>query len=61
MCKIKINTICCNDKLHTNCQKTDNSFLCVFINNFVKKLGNYNTDEFLITISGLKSFIQNDE
>lgn len=46
---------------HTNCHKVDNSFLNVYINNFVKKFRNYNNDEFLITISGLKRFIHNDD
>ena len=59
--KIKIKEICYNDKLHTNCQKTDNSFLCVYINNFVKIFRNYNNDEFLIAISGLKRFIHKDD
>jgi len=61
MIKEKINAIHFDDKLHTNYQKIDNSFLCVYINNFVKKFGNYNNDEFLITISGLKKFIQKDD
>jgi len=43
------------------CQNIDNSFLCVYINDFVKKFRNYNKDEFTIAISGLKRFIpQND-
>ena len=57
----KINAICYNDKSQTNCQKIDNSFLSVYINNFVKKLRNYNNDEFLIVISGLKKFINEDD
>lgn len=59
--KIEINVVCHKDKLHTNCEKIDNSFLCVYINNFVKKFRNYNNDEFLIAISGLKRFIHKDE
>ena len=42
-------------KLLTNCQKIDNSFLSIFINDFVKKLRLYNNDDFLIVISGLKN------
>lgn len=56
-----INAFCDNEQLQTNCQKIDNSFLCVYINNFIKKLHNYNNDEFLITISGLKKFINEDD
>ena len=47
--------------LHTNCQKIDNSFLCVYINNFVKIFRNYNKDKFTIAISGLKRFIHRDD
>ena len=50
-----------SDKLHTNRQENDNSFLCIYINSFVKKFRNYNDDELLITISGLKRFIHKDE
>lgn len=57
----KINTICYSDKLHTNSLNIDNSFLCIYINNFVKKLRNYNNNEFLITIIGLKKFINEDD
>lgn len=35
--------------------------LYVYINNFVKKFRTYNSDEFLIIISGLKQFIYKDE
>ena len=42
-------------------QNIDNSFLCVYINDFVKKFRNYNKDEFGITITGLKKFIPNDD
>ena len=40
-----------------NCQKINNSFLHVYINNFVKKFRNFNHDEFLISISGIKMFV----
>ncbi len=57
----KINEMCYTDRLHTNCQKIDNSYLCIYINNFVKKFCNYNSDKYLIDISGLKSFIHKDD
>ena len=44
-----------------DCQKTDNSFLSVYINDFVKKFRSYNSDEFLIAITGVKSYIDKDE
>ncbi|MBV5312775.1 MAG: HAD-IIIC family phosphatase [Prolixibacteraceae bacterium] len=37
------------------------TLLYVYINNFVKKFRNYNNDEFLIVISGLKRFIHKDD
>ena len=43
------------------CQNIDNSFLCIYLNDFVKKFRNYNKDEFIITISGLKKFIPKDD
>ena len=42
-------------------QNIDNSFLYVYINDFVKKFRNYNNDEFIIAISGLKRFIPNED
>lgn len=45
----------------TNHQKNDNSFLCVYINDYVKKFRNYNNDEFLIAISGLKNFVDKND
>jgi hypothetical protein len=42
-------------------QIIDNSFLCVYINDYVKKFRNYNKDEFIIAISGLKRFIPKDD
>ncbi|SHI61545.1 HAD-superfamily phosphatase, subfamily IIIC/FkbH-like domain-containing protein [Tangfeifania diversioriginum] len=44
-----------------NYQKTENLFLCVFINDFVKKFRSYNNDEFIISISGLKGFITKND
>src|SRR5687767_15724063 len=43
------------------CQNFDNSFLCIYINNFVKIFRNYNNDQFLINISGLKRFIHKED
>ena len=50
--------------VNTNCngrQNADNPFLCVYINDFVKKFRSYNKDEFIIAISGLKKFIPKDD
>lgn len=47
--------------VYNNNKNIDNSFLCVYLNNFVKKFRNYNSDEFLITISGLQKFIYEDD
>src|SRR5688572_14948370 len=57
----KVNATCYSDKLHKNSQIIDNRFLCVYINNFVKKLRIYNNDKFLICISGLKRLINEDD
>jgi FkbH-like protein len=46
---------------NANYQKIENLFLCVFINDFVKKFRNYNNDEFIILISGLKRFITKND
>ena len=51
-----------SEKISTNaiyqgCQNIDNPFLCIYINDFVKKFRNYDKDEFIIAISGLKQFI----
>jgi len=40
-----------------NTQKIDNTFLNVYINDNIKKFRYYNNDQFIITISGLNSFI----
>lgn len=42
-------------------QIIDNPFLYVYIKDFVKKFRSYNNDEFIITISGLNSFISQDD
>jgi FkbH-like protein len=48
-------------KICHNCQDIDNSFLCIWINDFVKKFRSYNKDKFIITISGLRKFISIDD
>lgn len=53
--KIRINSV------SQGCQIIDNSFLYVYINDYVKKFRNYNKDEFIIAISGLKRFINKDD
>ena len=53
--KIRINSVCQGSQI------IDNSFLSVYINDYVKKFRNYNTDEFIIVISGLKRFISESE
>lgn len=50
--------------INSVCQKNqiiDNPFLYVYINHYIKKFRNYNNDEFIITISGLNSFISQDD
>ncbi len=39
----------------------DNAFIRVYINDFVRKFRNYNTDEFVVVITGLKKFIPKDD
>ena len=53
--KVKINADCQNG------QKIDNSFLSIYINEFVKKFRSYNSDEFLIVITGVTSFVDKNE
>jgi predicted enzyme involved in methoxymalonyl-ACP biosynthesis len=53
--KISVNTYC------KGYQNIDNSFLCDYINHFVKKFRNINKDKFEIAISGLKKFIPKDD
>ena len=48
--KTRINYVCQGGQI------IDNSFLDVYINDYVKKFRNYNKDEFIIDISGLKMF-----
>ncbi len=42
-------------------QNTDNPFLSIYINDFVKKFRNFNSDAFLIVITGVKCFVDKDE
>lgn len=39
----------------------NNVFLRVYLNDFIKKFRNYNTDEFVVSITGLKQFISKDD
>ena len=47
--------------INSLCQIIDNPFLCVYINDYIRKFRSYNEDEFVITISGLTSFISQDD
>lgn len=46
-----------SEKKGIKTMQIDNAFLRVYINDFVKKFRDYNTDKFVITITGLKKFI----
>ena len=50
-----------SEKLNNKTMQIDNAFLRVFINDFVKKFRNYNTDEFVVSIKGLNKFISKDD
>jgi len=58
MYKLKKNNI---NTINQACQNIDNSYLFVYINDFLKKFRSYNNDEFLITISSLQKFINKDD
>ena len=47
--------------INSLCQIIDNPFLRVYINDYIRKFRNYNEDEFVITITGLNSFISQDD
>jgi FkbH-like protein len=47
--------------IYQKCKNNDNSFMSVYINDFVKKFRNFNKDKFEIAISGLKKFIPKDD
>lgn len=46
-----------SEKTRIKTMQIDNAFLSVYINGYVKKFRDYNTDEFVIAITGLKKFI----
>ena len=50
-----------SEKIRIKTMQIDNTFLRVYINDFVKKFRDYNTDEFVVAITGLKKFIPNDD
>lgn len=49
------------EKIRIKTMQIDNPFLSVYINDFVKKIRYYNTDEFVVSITGLKKFIPKDD
>lgn len=53
--KIKINSVSKGGQI------IDNPFLYIYINDYVNNFRNYNKDEFIIAISGLKRFINKDD
>jgi len=46
-----------SDNIRINSSEISNPFLIVYINDYVKKFRDYNSDEFLIVINGLSNFI----
>ncbi len=50
-----------SDKLKNKTMQIDNVYLQVYINNFVKKYREFNTDEFVVAIKGLNKFIANND
>lgn len=50
-----------SEKIKIKTMQIDNAFLRVYINDFVKKFRDYNTDEFVVSITGLKKFIPKDD
>ena len=50
-----------SEKIRIKTMQIDNAFIRVYINDFVKKFRDYNTDEFVVTITGLKKFISKDD
>lgn len=49
------------DKIKNKTMQIDNAYLRVYINDFVKKFREFNTDEFVIEIKGLNKFITNND
>lgn len=50
-----------SEKIRIKTMQIDNAFLRVYINDFVKKFRDYNTDEFVVAITGLRKFIPKDD
>jgi len=50
-----------SEKIRNKTMQIDNAFLRVYINDFVKKFRDYNTDEFFVVIEGLNKFITKDD
>lgn len=50
-----------SEKIRIKTMPIDNVFLRVYIIDFVKKFRDYNSDEFLVVINGLKNFIPKDD
>lgn len=50
-----------SEKIRIKTMQIDNVFLRVYMNDFVKKFRDYNSDEFLVVINGLYNFIPNDD
>jgi FkbH-like protein len=46
-----------SDNIRINSSEISNPFLIVYINDYVKKFRDYNSDEFIIVINGLSNFI----
>lgn len=46
-----------SENIRNNSSKISNPFLMVYINDYVKKFRDYNSDEFFIVINGLNNFI----
>lgn len=50
-----------SDKIKNKTMQIDNAYLRVYINDFVKKFREFNTDEFVVAIKGLNKFITNND
>lgn len=50
-----------SEKITNKTMQIDNAYLRVYINDFVKKFREFNTDEFVVAIKGLNKFITNDD
>jgi len=50
-----------SEKTRIKTMQIDNAFLRVYINDFVKKFRDYNSDEYLVVINGLNNFIPNED